>query len=61
MASEVEAGSAAATDPEPGEGYGSFMYIISIVRKRTHSVLIIWQIQTTDTLFINPESFLQTG
>lgn len=26
MASEGEAGSAAATDPEPGEGYGSFIH-----------------------------------
>lgn len=61
MASEVEAGSAATTDPEPGEGYGSFMYIIYIVGKMAHSVLMSWQIQTTDTLFISHESCLQTG
>lgn len=30
MASEGEAGSAAATEAEPGEGYGSFVYFTAL-------------------------------
>lgn len=54
MASEGEAGSAATTEPEAGEGYGSFMQYISYFYKNEgRDSDYLWKYKTTETLFFS--------